>query len=165
MKSWSRWELVGSGGLGEAPGWLGDTAWEVRAEVLRSGELTPDTSLHAWGGRGRAGGVLAGSMLWLLGATGAPRPGCGGVQGRAGLRGAGCRCRDLSGSGSAWARSPRGCPGQGAAGVEALRPSKELAGVPKGRRCGTGAPWTAGPYRWGRETRAGRTVIWPKRGP
>ena len=168
LRSWNRWELVGLEGLGMAPGRMGGSAGEVRAEGLRSGVLPPEAWLCAWGfcgGRGSAGAVLAGSVLWLLGATWAPRPDRGGVQGRAGLRGAGCRCRDLSGSGSAWARSPRGCPGQGAAGVKALRPSKELAWVPKGRRCGTGAPWTAGPYRWGRETRAGRTVVWPKRGP
>ena len=43
--------------------------------------------------------------------------------------------------------------------------ARSLRGCPEGRRRGTGAPWTAGPYSYTRETGPGRTVVWPKREP
>lgn len=81
MKSWSRWELVGSGGLGEAPGWMGSSPGEAWAEGTLSGLLPPDTSLLAWdffGGRCSAGAVLDSPVLWLLDTTGTAPPGLGG---------------------------------------------------------------------------------------
>ena len=74
-----RWE-AGAGrlwGLCVAPGRMGGSAGEVRAEGLRSGVLPPEAWLCAWGawdGQGCTGVVLASSVLWLLDATWAPRP-------------------------------------------------------------------------------------------
>ena len=49
-------------GLGGTPGWMDSSLGGMRVEGPRSRELTPDTPLRAWGGQGRAGAVLAGSV-------------------------------------------------------------------------------------------------------
>ena len=156
-----RWE-AGAGrlwGLCVVPGRMGGSAGEARAEGLRSEVLPPDTWLcacGAWSGQGCTGAILASSVLWLLGATG----------------GSPLICGDCSGEGGAmrsWllASRPillrRAGEWQGAAGVEALRPSQKPAGGP-GMGGGTGGAWTAGPYRCTRGAGAGSPGVRPKRG-
>lgn len=116
--------------LGElARRWVGSPAGDMRIEEDRGGVLPPDNPLHAWdfrGEQGRAGAVLAGSMLWLLVQLGIPRPGW---ELHAELvRAEHCLCRGIL-------PGPETCGG--ARGM--------------GRQRGIGASWAAGPYRCAQE--------------